>query len=168
MRSSRAGMERGAVGALQAGLTILEVVLALGILGILGAVFTTSILSNLRHTTTAGQRTQAAQVLNYIGRRVAGGDSVVLPAAGETLTWEYGELSAAFADMSGAGFGNPNQYRVEITAAGVVTVVAAEVMRYDIDVCFTRQDGETCVEGTTLGAPATATAEQTPPLPGIN
>jgi len=158
----------------ESGLTLLEVVLALAVLGVLGAVFTTAILSNLRHTTVAGQRTQAAQALNYIGRRVAGGDSAVLPSAvAESLTWDFGDLGTAFPDLAGSdGFADPDRYRVVVTASSELTLFsgadAATLVQYDIDVCFQNQGTESCVRGTTLGAPATAAASETPPLPGIN
>lgn len=156
------------------GLTLLEVVLALAVLAVLGAVFTTSILSNLRHTTVAGQRTQAAQALNYIGRRVAGGDAAVIPAAlGDTATWDYGDLGTAFDDLTGAdGFADPDRYKVSVTATGEVSLFTgadtATVVQYDIQVCFENQSSESCISGTTLGAPANAPAGETPPLPGIN
>lgn len=152
-----------------AGLTLLEVILALAVLAILGATFTTAMLGNLRHTTVSGQRTQAAQVLNYFGRRVAGGDAAVLPTVGNSLNWSYGDLGTAFVDLQGGdGFAEPERYRVDIVASGTVTVVGASVVQYDIAVCFENQGGESCVRGTTLGAPALAGPGATPPLPGIN
>lgn len=151
------------------GLTLLEVILALAVLAVLGATFTTYMLGNLRHTTVAGQRTQAAQVLNYLGRRVAGGDGVVLPDEGETLSWAYGEMGVAFPDMVGAdGIAEPARYRAEITATGTVSVVGASVVQYDLVVCFQVPDGESCTRGTTLGAPASAQESDRPSLPGIN
>ena len=138
-------------------------------LAILGATFTTAMLGNLRHTTVSGQRTQAAQVLNYLGRRVAGGDALVLPTMGNSLTWDYGDLASTFVDLDGGeGFAEPERYRVAIAASGTVSVAGASVVQYDIDVCFENQGGESCVRGTTLGAPALAGPGATPPLPGIN
>ena len=152
-----------------AGLTLLEVVLALAVLGVLGAVISTSILGNLRHTTVSGQRTQGAQVLNYLGRRVAGGDGAVLPTQGASLAWNYNELGASFTDLQGVGgIAEPDRYRVSIAASGAVTVAGASVVQYDLSVCFQVQGGESCVTGTTLGAPAIAPPGSTPPLPGIN
>lgn len=151
------------------GLSLLEVVLALAVLAILGATFTTAMLGNLRHTTVAGQRTQAAQVLNYLGRRVAGGDAVVLPTVGNTLTWAYGDLATTFVDLQGGeGLAEPERYRASIEASGTVTVAGATVVQYDLEVCFQNQDGESCTRGTTLGAPALAGPGETPSLPGIN
>ncbi len=154
---------------LAAGLTMLEVVLALAVLAILGAAFTTVFVNNMRHTTISGQRTQAAQVLNYFGRRVAGGDTAILPDLNDSMTWDYGTLGAAFADIaSGEGFAEPERYRVEINASRNVTVLGAIVVQYDLDVCFQGANGESCVTGTTLGSPNTPTSTTTPPLPGIN
>lgn len=151
------------------GLSLLEVVLALAVLAILGATFTTAMLGNLRHTNVSGQRTQAAQVLNYLGRRVAGGDAVVLPTVGESLNWAYGDLGTTFVELEGGeGLAEPERYRASVTASGNITVVGASVVQYDMEVCFLNQDGEFCVRGTTLGAPALAGPGATPPLPGIN
>lgn len=152
-----------------AGLTLVEVVLALAVLAILGATFTTAMVNNLKHTRVSGQRSQGAQVLNYLGRRVAGGDEALLPQTGVTLAWGYGELANAFPDLGGAeGFADPERYRAAITATGTVSAAGASVVQFDISVCFQHQDGESCVSGTTLGAPAQAGPEATPPLPGIN
>jgi prepilin-type N-terminal cleavage/methylation domain-containing protein len=153
-----------------AGLTLLEVLVALAILGVLGAVFSTVAISNLRHTQSSGQRAQTAQVLNYLGRRVAGGDGVVLPQADSTLTWAYGELASSFPDLTnGRGFAAPDRYRVEITAAGDLVRAGARVVQYDLNVCVRQQEGESCVRGTTFGAAASPSGGAvTPPLPGIN
>jgi hypothetical protein len=144
-------------------------VLALAVLAVIGATISTAILNNLRHTTTAGQRTQGAQVLNYLGRRVAGGDAAVLPNLNDTLAWDYGELGDTFTDLQGAdGVAEPDRYRVDITASGTITVAGASVVQYDITVCFQARDAESCVAGTTMGAPAIEPPGSTPPLPGIN
>lgn len=152
-----------------AGLTLLEVVIALAILAILGATFSTAMLGNLNHSNTAGQRTQAAQVLNYLGRRVAGGDAELLPQLGESLTWEYGELGDTFQDLrSNQGLADPSRYRAEIAGSGTISVTGATLVQYDMSVCFQAQESESCVRGTTIGAPVNAPPDATPPLPGIN
>lgn len=159
----------GSTSRRSAGLTLVEVVLALAVLAILGATFTTAMVNNLKHTRVSGQRSQGAQVLNYLGRRVAGGDEALLPQTGETLAWDYGELANAFPDLGGAqGFADPERYRASVTAIGTVSAAGASVVQFDISVCFQHQDGEACVNGTTLGAPAQAGPAATPPLPGIN
>lgn len=161
-QSSRWGHERG--------LTLLEVIVALAVIAIIGAVFVTNVLSNLRHTTTAGERTQAAQVLNFLGRLAAGGDGDVLPALGSSEEWDYGELVGAFPDISGGdGFGDASRYRAGITAVGILEFAGAETVQYDISVCFQVPDGESCIVGTTLGAQAPGNQGTAPlPLPGIN
>ncbi|MBX3144853.1 MAG: type II secretion system protein [Trueperaceae bacterium] len=154
---------------LAAGLTLLEVVLALAVLAILGAAFTTVFVNNMRHTSISGQRTQAAQVLNYFGRRVAGGDMVVLPDLNDTLEWGYGDLGTAFTDISsGDGFADPERYRVAISASRNVDLLGSRVVQYDLSVCFQGSNGESCVTGTTLGSSNIPATGLTPPLPGIN
>lgn len=151
-----------------AGLTLLEVILALAVLAIVGSVFTTAVLRNLSHTTTSGTRTQAAQVLNYFGRRIVGGDAALQPLTGESLVWDYDQLSAAFPDIGGAtGMADADRYRVQILAVGPSTVAEATLQQYDVTVCFQTSDAESCVTGTTLSSSVGATGS-TPPLPGIN
>jgi len=53
------------------GLTVVEVMLALAVIGIITAAFTTAVVGNLRHGQVTGARTEAVQVLNYLGRRAA-------------------------------------------------------------------------------------------------
>ncbi len=161
--------QRGPLASRRAqGLTLLEVILALAVLGIVGAVFTTSVLRNLRHTTTSGTRTQAAQVLNYFGRRIVGGDAALRPAVGDELAWTYDELSAAFPDIGGAtGMADADRYRVVISSPGTSTVAGATLQQYDVTVCFATPDAESCVTGSTLSS-TDSPSGSTPPLPGIN
>jgi len=165
-RSSR----ESRTGGRNQGLTLLEVIVALGIIAILGALFVTNVLSNLRHTTVAGERTQAAQVLNFLGRLAAGGDGDILPALGSSEEWGYGELGGAFPDIAGGeGFGDADRFRAGITAVSILEFAGAETVQYDISVCFLATEGESCVVGTTLGAQAPGNQGLAPlPLPGIN
>lgn len=137
----------------QQGLTMLEVMVAMVVIGIALAFFANLTSTNLRQSTVSGARTQSGQLLNYFGRRVVGGDAMVLPAAGESLSWAYGELTGAFPDLRNEGsFANPDRYSVRIVSNGSVSLAAANMRRYDITVCQQGQEG-TCVTGTTLGPP---------------
>lgn len=151
------------------GLTVLEVLIALSVIGVVAAAFTTSTVSTVRYTAASGQRTQAVQLLNYFGRRVAGGDGALLPASGTPSSWDYGALVRAFPDLTDqGGFTDPAGYRVRIDNAGDVAFANASATRYDLTVCFHRDSGESCVDGTTFGPSPSPSAATPPLLPGIN
>lgn len=151
------------------GLTVAEVLIALALMGIVGAVFVTGVVTNLSQTTESGQRTQTAQVLNYFGRRVAGGDDIVLPSPGETLTWAYGELDSEFEDLrNSGGFADPANFSVQIHASGAVSSMGSSLIRYDIEVCGRLGAEESCMSGTTLSVPAGLPEDSPAPIPGIN
>ena len=152
-----------------AGLTVIEVLVALAIIGVVTAAFTTGVVSTVRHTSVAGAKTQAVQVLNYLGRRVAGGDNALLPDSGSPLTWGYGGLPTAFPDMTNqGGFAQPSAYRASISNAGSVSFGGASAVEYDVRVCFKGTDSEHCVSAATLGPEPSASASVAPLLPGIN
>lgn len=151
------------------GLTVVEILIALAIIGVVTAAFTTGVVSTMRHTSVAGAQTQAVQVLNYLGRRVAGGDNTLLPQSGTPLTWAYGGLSKAFPDMTDqGGFADPASYRASISNAGSVSFGGASAVEYDVRVCFKGTDNEHCVSAATLGPEPSASAASAPLLPGIN
>lgn len=152
-----------------AGLTLLEVIIALAVVGVVTALLSTAVVGNLQKSRTFGGRTQAGQILNYFGRRVAGGDRALLPASGTPLSYDYGTLKTSFKELtSDGGFADPDRYRVDITNVGSVTLSSASAVRYDVTVCFQASGGESCVVGTTLGAAPSAASGTVPPLPGIN
>ncbi len=152
------------------GLTLIEVLIALAVIAIVTAFLSTSVVGNIQKTRTFGQRTEASQILNYIGRRVgAGDDPAFLPEVGTNVEHGYGELATAYEELTPkAGFANTALYRVEIANIGTVTLGSASAERYDVTVCFEANQGESCVVGTTLSFPAAIAALNPPPLPGIN
>jgi len=138
----------------RSGLTLLEVMLALAIMGIAIAFFTTSMSSSLRQTKNFGQRTQATQVLNYLARRAVTGDALVLPNANETNSWDYGKLGTYFTDLKNQkGFSKPGLYRASVASVGTINLSTASAIQYDVEVCYKSSGGETCIGGTTLGPP---------------
>lgn len=155
---------RGAATAL--GLTVIEVLIALAVIGVVTAAFTTAVVGNLHHSSVTGARTEAVQVLDYLGRRAAGGDAAVLPASGSPLSWGYGTLAGSFPDLTNhGGLSDPARYRATITNGGAVAMAGAAATSYQVSVCYQAGSGEHCVQGTTLG-PAPASGG-TSPLPGI-
>ncbi len=151
----------------QRGLTVIETLVAIAILGIVTATIMTTYISSIRHNADAGKRTQSAQVLNFLGRRVAGGDNGVLADA-TPQSWAYGELLTAFPELEQEdGFANPEYYRASVTNLGEITLASASAVHYRIEVCTQAQGDERCVRGDTVG-PAPSIAANPPPLPGIN
>jgi len=153
----------------RAGMTIVEVLVALVVVGMALGLLSTGVVGNLRQTERFAARTQSGQVLAYLGRRVAGGDAGVLAANGAPRTWDYGDLPAAFADHAAGSGGRDDaaRYRASVEQVAVVTFVGASAVQYRIAVCTQDLSGESCVLGTTLGPPP-ASGGTTPLLPGIN
>ncbi len=151
------------------GLTIVEVLIAIVIIGVAFTILSTALVGSLRNTERSGTRTQTTQYLSYLGRKVSGGDNAVLPLAGQTLTWAYGTLGAAFPDLPTVGGtrSNVNLYRATVQSVAAVNFVGATSVRYRITVCTQSTTGEACVSGTTLGSPP-YTEDPTGVLPGIN
>jgi prepilin-type N-terminal cleavage/methylation domain-containing protein len=151
------------------GLSLVEVIIALAVVAIAFAILSTALVGQLQFTGNAGARTQTAQYLNYFGRLVAGGDSAVLPAAGGSLAWEYGEVGTAFPDLpGGSDLQAADRYRAQIDSVGDVTYVGATGVQYRVTVCSETPTGESCVVGTTIGPAPLAGGGSPPPLPGIN
>lgn len=150
-----------------AGLTLVEVLLALAVIGIVTAAFTTAVVGNLHHSSVTGARTEAVQVLDYLGRRVAGGDSAVMPPSGSSRSWAYGSLASSFPDLTDhGGLSDPGRYRASVTSAGDVALAGSSVAQYDVRVCFEAAGGEHCVSATTMGL-YPSSGGSSPQLPGI-
>ena len=134
-----------------AGFSLLEVVIAVAISAILLAALATANVATLQQTRSGNLQIQATQMLDSIGRRVvAGNDDALLPGAGATVAFDYGELTGLFA-FDGAGV-PAERYRANVTRAnpGTVSVGASTLAVYAIEVCFEAADGERCVTGTTV------------------
>ena len=152
-----------------AGFTLVEVLVAIVIVAVSITILTTVSVGVLRSGSTTNVRSQSAQVLSYMGRRVAGGASQVLPPVDDALVWGYGELADAFPDLvRGEGIDDLDRYRVRIVSDGAIDYLGAIAIRYYVEVCSEVRTDETCVDAFTFG-PAPAPAGDTPPLlPGIN
>ncbi|WP_027892945.1 prepilin-type N-terminal cleavage/methylation domain-containing protein [Calidithermus chliarophilus] len=157
------------------GLTLIEVIVALAVLGIALSAFMLLILGNMRQNVESGGRTEASQLLNYFGRRLVGADDEVMPDSASTYReWNYGTLSTNFPDLTSEGnFANPNLYRARITNEGTPTWAVSgglnlsSLRAYRIQVCWRGAQGESCVEARTVGA-APVAGGAAAPLPGIN
>ena len=150
------------------GLTIIEVMIAMMLFGIVLATFTTAVTSNFSLTQRVSQDVQATRVLNYFVRQVAAGQPTLLAVADAPLTWDYNSLAAAFPTLTDAdAYKNLNDYSLAITNSGPIALGGATAVNYTIQVCFT-QSTERCLSADTVsGAPLPAAGTR-PPLPGIN
>lgn len=145
------------------GLTMIEVMIAIAVLAIVLAAVAWASMSSIRQNSLAGVKTQAVQVLNYFGRRLAGGDSMDLSA----MVWNYGELGAAFDDLeSDSRDFDPDRFRVTISSPATMGIASAQISLYRIEVCWSAAANETCVSGDTGGPPISDSGGAL--LPGIN
>lgn len=136
------------------GLTIVEVLIAIVILSLTMTLLAGAIVSSLRSDAQSGQRTQAAQVLNAIGRQVVEGASGVIPVVGASETnWAYGELKNTFSEMVAKGdFANPDVYRAKVErSATPISLAGVTVSQYNVEVCWQGPDSESCIAGFTAG-----------------
>lgn len=152
------------------GLSVIEVLVALAVLGIVTAAILTTYLGSIRTNSDSGRRTQSVQIMNAIGRRVAGADPAVLAQPGTPLAWGYGQLKSGFPELTGDGIADPDLYRVVVTNLGAVTLGAAQVIHYSVETCTrSRANGaESCVTGDTAGVPPGPEGDEPTGLPGVN
>lgn len=152
-----------------AGMTVVEVIIALVVIAVVTAAVVTTYVSSMKNNADSGRRTQSAQLLNSIGRRVAGADASVLAHAGTPLEWDYGELRSSFPELTGDGVSEPDLYRATITNLGSISLAGAQAVRYEIVICTgaTGATGERCLTGYTAGVEPSA-AGGGGELPGIN
>jgi prepilin-type N-terminal cleavage/methylation domain-containing protein len=148
------------------GLTLVEVLVALLLLGVAVTMLAVALLGSVQQTERFGARTQASDLLGFFGRAVAAGDPAVLPTA-TPFAWGYGELAAAFPELAARGRADPGRYRAAIRRVAVVSFAGAESIQYAIVVCSRAPSGEICVDGTTLG-PEAGDAGAASLLPGLN
>lgn len=149
------------------GLSMVEVLIALAVVGIVVAVLTTATLSSVRNTATAGGRTQATQVLSYLGRLVAGGDNILFQ--NEELEWGYGELGGHFTELTReARRADPALYRAEVITVQDVIFHSVTMPLYRVSVCWMTSGSESCVTADTIGPEYDPVEENHEPLPGIS
>jgi prepilin-type N-terminal cleavage/methylation domain-containing protein len=158
----------------QAGLTLVEVLVSIVIISIVLVAFASVIVGNIRQNAMSGNRTAAAQVMNYLGRRAVEGQGVVLPTAPATnKTWDYNTLRGTFPDLTQERqSANPDVYRAAIINDGQPGWAAGmSLTSYTIRVCWKATDapgGESCVESQTLAPVSTGVLAPDPILNGLN
>lgn len=150
------------------GLSLIEVLVAVAILATVLLALSLVIVDNLRQTSITGARTQAVQILNYVGRRLVGGGVDLL----ELSPIGYGTLRQAFPELAQeVRYANPDLYKVEIRRHGTPSWaqnLGINVERYEIIVCWKGGGRERCVSAETYSSPPSQGSGTSPPLPGIN
>lgn len=132
----------------RSGFSLIETIIAIAVCGIVLAALASVNVSSLRQARFGDARIQATQVLDTVGRRVVGGEAGdVIPGAGETIEFDYGELDSVLALNSEA---TTARFRVSIDHEQNVSIGSSVVGRYRISVCYRAGDGEQCVQGVTL------------------
>lgn len=145
------------------GFSLIEVIIALAVLAIVMSAVAITITSSMRHNLTAGSRSQAAQVMNYLGRRIAGGE--VSQLGGDA--WGYGELAGSFTDLKREGnLADTDLYRAQVAQFPPIGLAETSIPHYRVTVCWHDSDGESCVSGDTAGPGPGSTSGEI--LPGIN
>lgn len=130
-------------------LTVVEVLVALTILGVAIAVLSMTTISSVRHDAVSASRTQAVQVLSYLGRLASVSDPTLTTSSG---AWDYGELKDAFPELAvEANRANPGLYRAEFSELGTVGIGQASLNYYRVEVCWQIAGDESCVSGETAG-----------------
>jgi type II secretory pathway pseudopilin PulG len=151
----------------ETGLTLVEVLVALVVLGTVITVLAASMVTSMQQNLVAGGRTQAVQILNHLGRLASGGDARVITET--EVIWEYGQLPRVFTELAaGRGFMAPERYRAEITRVGALSIGAASMEHYRVRVCWQTPNGELCVSGDTAGPAVVPPGGYEPPLPIVN
>jgi len=152
------------------GLTLVEVLVALAILSLVLVALNATLITSVRQTSISGIRTQAVQILNYVGRRIVGGETNLLPS--NNLTYGYGTLRQAFPDLPREiGFANPDLYLVRVENLGIppwAGDLGVEVNEYRVQVCWRQAGREYCAEARTYASPPLSGTPSAPLLPGIN
>lgn len=147
------------------GLTVVEVLVALTIVGVVVAVLTTVTISSVRHDANSGSRTQAVQILSYLGRLASVSDPLLLGGDG---TWGFGELRDTFTELRReARNADPDLYRAEVESLGQVGIGSGVVELYRVTVCWRAIENENCVQGDTAGPVPSASSDDTLP-PVVN
>ncbi len=136
-----------------AGLSLLEVIVAIAVCGIILAALSTVMISSLQESNRGNHRTQATQVLDTVGRRIAGGlDQSTLVAAGGSITLTGAQID----DIMNLRSFRDGAFSVEIRNAGVFTLGTTRLSEYVIEVCYQAAAAVNCVTGTTLGKQGTS------------
>jgi len=149
----------------RSGLTVVEVLVALTIVGVVVAILTTMTLSSVRHDANSGSRTQAVQILNYLGRLASASDALLL---GGDREWDYGELQESFRELNTeVNRADPALYRASVEELGSAGIGGGIVVVYRVSVCWRSMSEESCVTGETAGPPPPPPGEESSP-PVIN
>ena len=137
------------------GLTLIEVLVAVAILGVISTLFASSMVSSLSHTRSTASQIDATSILNYVGRVAAGGASRTLPFSPDdkTKTWDYGKLTSDFPEIKSGDtkIRSADLYKVTVSAPEIIAIGSAQVVRYALVVCWRQANADKCISGDTAG-----------------
>jgi prepilin-type N-terminal cleavage/methylation domain-containing protein len=137
------------------GLTLVEVIVAIAMLAIVLAAFSSGAISNIKQNASSGSRTAAVRLIDYLGRLATEGDSTILPVANTTVrNWNYGGLSSLPGLSSEAGLANPALYKASVTSSTVPawsTSLGVGMRSYTLSVCWKNSGSEPCIQAVGVG-----------------
>jgi len=132
----------------QEGLTLLETVVAIAICSLVLVALATTAVSSLRESRSGNSKIQATQVLDTIGRRIAGGDDdALLPSEDTPVTLTAAQLGS----LTDIALTDVMDMTVQITNEGDFEIGDTTLFRYQVEVCYGSSGGRRCVTGQTLG-----------------
>ena len=132
----------------QEGLTLLETVVAIAICSLILVALVTTAVSSLRESRSGNSKIQATQVLDTIGRRIAGGDDdSLLPSVDTPVTLTADQLGS----LTEISLTEVTDMTVQISNEGDFEIGDTTLYRYEIEVCYGASGARRCVTGLTLG-----------------
>ena len=150
------------------GLTIPEVLFALVIIGVMTAVFSLALTSNMKAMQKTGKATQSAELLNYFGRRLLEGDSSLITSEKTPLSWDYGSLAQSFTGLASNQFSDIDKFNLSIVNNGDISLSSSKLSRYTLTVCSKVSDNESCSSAMTIAPSIENPVNSNQPLPVIN
>src|SRR5690554_1280458 len=111
----------------QEGLTLLETVVAIAICSLVLVALATTAVSSLRESRSGNSKIQATQVLDTIGRRIAGGDDdALLPSEDTPVTLTAAQLGS----LTDIALTDVMDMTVQITNEGDFEIGDTTLFRY--------------------------------------
>lgn len=130
------------------GLTLLETIVAISVCAVVLGTLALTSTSSLRHSRASNFKVQATQVLDTIGRRIAGGaDPDLLTEPGSPIRLDAMEI----VHLTSIELAEHANMTVSIENTGELQVGTASLDRYSVEVCFAGAQSDSCIQGMTLG-----------------
>ena len=144
------------------GLSIIEVLSALVIIGLLLATFAMNLSSTFTITENTGSQGQVSQLLNQTGRKIISAEPGFLTTKDSPLEWDYKKFSEAFPNMDF----DVSKYRATIVNEGPISISQTSLQQYTVTICF-KEETEHCSSITTFGLGPGGSGSTPPTIEGI-